>query len=198
MLIGDCAVGKSSLLRRLQDVDAPEQFDTAYNSTIGVDFVSYSAGDIGGKQVKLQVWDTSGQERFHCITQSYYRSAEGLVLIYDVTSRESFESCSRWMEAISAHCSPDLRMVLVGNKSDLVGSRRVSLEEGQNLARTLKVHFLETSAKTGDNSKQVFRQLAEELVQQSARHEAEEKGVVALGAAAAAAAQHQRSASGCC
>ncbi len=71
------------------------------------------------------------------------------------------------------------------------------LEEGQNLARTLKVHFLETSAKTGDNSKQVFRQLAEELVQQSARHEAEEKGVVALGAAAAAA-QHQRSASGCC
>ncbi|CAM9971694.1 ras-related protein Rab-43 [Lethenteron reissneri] len=160
ILIGDPDVGKTCIVQRFKSGIFLEK----QRNTIGVDFAMKTV-DMQGKRIKLQIWDTAGQERFKTITQSYYRSANGAVLAYDITSRPSFLSVPRWIDDINRYAGHNLVQLLIGNKLDMAEGRQVSWEEGQELARRHgMLAALETSAKEADNVDEVFLRLAAELL----------------------------------
>mmetsp|Transcript_15311 Transcript_15311/g.23316 ORF Transcript_15311/g.23316 Transcript_15311/m.23316 type:complete len:160 (+) Transcript_15311:536-1015(+) len=118
---------------------------------------------LGDKQVKLQIWDTAGQESFRSITRSYYRGAAGALLVYDITRRDTFKHLSRWLEEARQHAQSNMVIMLIGNKNDLEHRRAVTTEEGQAFADTNGLIFLETSAKTAHNVEQAFINTAEKI-----------------------------------
>ena len=135
LIIGESGVGKSSLLLRFTD----DQFDPDQEATIGVDF-KVKVIDNNGNKVKLAIWDTAGQERFRTLTPSYYRGAQGAILVYDISSRESFQKVEDWLNELETYSTNhDLIKMLVGNKCDIEGERMVSREEGQKCARKYQV-----------------------------------------------------------
>lgn len=158
LLIGDSGVGKSCLLLRFAD----DSYTDSFIATIGVDFKIRTI-EVGGKTVKLQIWDTAGQERFRTITSSYYRGAHGIVIVYDVTNAETFAHVNPWIEEIKRYACADVNKLLVGNKSDMEEKRTVSQAQGEELAKSLGVPFLETSAKTAANVEQTFITMAAEI-----------------------------------
>mmetsp|Transcript_7058 Transcript_7058/g.9808 ORF Transcript_7058/g.9808 Transcript_7058/m.9808 type:complete len:209 (+) Transcript_7058:126-752(+) len=159
VLIGDSGVGKSCLLLRFAD----DSFTDSYISTIGVDF-RFRTLKINKKTVKLQIWDTAGQERFRTITSAYYRGADGIIMVYDVTSQESFEHVDEWLNEVDRFANENTCKLLVGNKADLVEDRKVTADAARALAQRLNVQFLETSAKTSTNVTTAFQTMAEELI----------------------------------
>ncbi|KAL5511707.1 hypothetical protein ACEPAH_4925 [Sanghuangporus vaninii] len=157
IICGDAAVGKSSLLVRLTD----QRFLANPDPTLGVEFGSkliYIPED--DKTVKLQCWDTAGTESFRSITRSYYRGAAGCLLVYDVTSRTSFENVRTWLDDVREHADPNLTCILVGNKVDLVETgarpREVTAEQGEAWAQENGLLFVEASAKSGLNVEHAF------------------------------------------
>lgn len=161
LLIGDSGVGKSSLLvsfvsNSVQDL-AP---------TIGVDF-KIKLLTVGGKRLKLTIWDTAGQERFRTLTSSYYRGAQGIILVYDVTRRDTFTNLSDvWAKEVDLYSTnQDCVKMLVGNKVDRESERVVSREEGIALAMEHGCLFLECSAKTRENVEQCFEELALKIME---------------------------------
>jgi Ras-related protein Rab-2A len=120
--------------------------------------------NIGGKQLKLQIWDTAGQESFRSITRSYYRGAAGALLVYDITRRETFNHLTSWLEDARAHSSTNMVIMLIGNKCDLEHKRAVSKEEGEQFAKNHGLVFLETSAKTALNVEEAFQKTAAEIL----------------------------------
>nr|XP_020443857.1 ras-related protein ORAB-1-like isoform X1 [Monopterus albus] len=158
LLIGDSGVGKSCLLLRFAD----DTYTESYISTIGVDFKIRTI-DLDGKTVKLQIWDTAGQERFRTITSSYYRGAHGIIIVYDVTEQESFNNVRQWLDEIDRYACENISRLLVGNKSDLVSKKVVDVATAQDLASSLKIPFLETSAKSSDNVERAFLTMASEI-----------------------------------
>lgn len=129
-----------------------DKFDTAYQATIGIDFISKTMY-LEDRTVRLQLWDTAGQERFRSLIPSYIRDSSVAVVVYDVTNRQSFLNTTRWIEEVRTERGSDVIIVLVGNKTDLVDKRQVSIEEGDGKAREFNVMFIETSAKAGFNIK---------------------------------------------
>ncbi|KAH7729649.1 Ras family protein [Aphelenchoides avenae] len=160
VLIGDMGVGKTCVVQRFKNGTFIEKQGT----TIGVDFTMRTLV-IDGKRIKLQIWDTGGQERFRTITQSYYRSANGIILCYDITCRQSFESSMRrWIDDVSKFAVPNVAKILIGTKADLQNERIVEPEEGEQLARAHgMLKFFETSAKENTNVDNVFYELAAQL-----------------------------------
>jgi len=158
LLIGDSGVGKSNLLLRFADDDYREDS----MATIGVDF-KLCTRTIEDKVVKMTLWDTAGQERFRTITCSYYRGAQGIIVVYDVTDRTSFQHVRGWMQEIEKYAGDSCNRLLVGNKCDLHSKRVVEREEGQALAEELGVQFLETSARNTHNVGEAFERLAREI-----------------------------------
>lgn len=158
LLIGDSGVGKSSLLLRFAD----DTFTESYISTIGVDFKIRTV-QLEGKTVKLQIWDTAGQERFRTITSSYYRGAQGIIIVYDVTDKDSFNNVKQWLHEIDRYASEDVKKLLVGNKSDLDDKRETTYAEAEEEAKTLRMQFLETSAKNSTNVEKAFMAMAKEI-----------------------------------
>jgi len=158
LLIGDSGVGKSCLLLRFAD----DTYTESYISTIGVDFKIRTI-EQDGKTVKLQIWDTAGQERFRTITSSYYRGAHGIIIVYDVTDRESFNNVKHWITEIDKYAAEGVNKLLVGNKSDLQSKKVVSYDEAKELADGLGVQFLETSAKNAHNVEESFNCMAGEI-----------------------------------
>ena len=146
LLIGDSGVGKSCLLLRFAD----DTYTESYISTIGVDFKIRTI-ELEGKTVKLQIWDTAGQEKYKSIARSYYKLANGVLLVYDVTRRETFDKVKSWLEELRANSSKGVKVVLIGNKTDLIDQRMVSLEEGKKLAIDNNMFFWETSALTNND-----------------------------------------------
>ena len=149
-------MGKSSVLLRFADNTYTESFI----STIGVDFVSaiqkIKTLEIDTKIFKLQIWDTAGQEKFRTITSSYYRGAHGIIVVFDLTNRDSFMNVTNWVNEISKYASDSVNKLLVGNKSDLGGSRVVTTEEAKELADSLGVAYIETSAKNAVGVEETF------------------------------------------
>ena len=158
LLIGDSGTGKSCLLIRFAD----DQFSDNYISTIGVDF-KIKTITVEGKTVKMQVWDTAGQERFRTITASYYRGSNGIILVYDVTNRDSFDHVSYWMQEVDRLAATDVCRLIVGNKSDLTDKRVVSTQEGEALAQQYGISFLETSARDNTNVEEMFTAMAKAM-----------------------------------
>jgi small GTP-binding protein len=159
ILIGASGVGKSSILKRMVEDDFIE--DTA--STIGVEFDSTTI-TLEGQPVKLQIWDTAGQERFRSITKAYYRNAVGVLLVFDLTERKSFDYLTSWLNDVRALCDPNVIVQLIGNKSDCPHPRVVSLNEAEEFAREFHLDYLETSAKAGKNIKEAFTGIASKLL----------------------------------
>jgi len=150
IIIGDTGVGKSCLLLQFTD----KRFQPVHDLTIGVEFGARMV-NIDSKQIKLQIWDTAGQESFRSITRSYYRGAAGALLVYDITRRTTFNHLSRWLEEAKQNSNPNMVIMLIGNKSDLDHRREVSYQEGEQFAAQNGLIFLETSAKSAANVEQV-------------------------------------------
>ncbi|PRP89454.1 hypothetical protein PROFUN_01317 [Planoprotostelium fungivorum] len=148
IIIGDTGVGKSCLLLQFTD----KRFQPIHDLTIGVEFGARLV-NINTTQVKLQIWDTAGQEHFRSITRSYYRGAAGALLVYDITRRDTFNHLNTWLEDAKQHCNSNM---LIGNKSDLDHKRAVTYEEGEQFARENNLIFIETSAKTASNVEEAF------------------------------------------
>ncbi|PIN04742.1 GTPase Rab18, small G protein superfamily [Handroanthus impetiginosus] len=164
LLTGDSGVGKSSLL--LSFISNCQQFPQDLSPTIGVDF-KIKLLTAGGKRLKLTIWDTAGQERFGTLMSSYYRGAHGIILVYDVTRRETFMNLSKtWAKELERYCTnPDCIKILVGNKVDRDSEKAVTTEEGIALAREHDCLFLECSAKTQTNVKQCFTDLTLKMLE---------------------------------
>jgi len=159
LLIGDSGVGKTCILFRFSD----DAFNTTFISTIGIDF-KIKTIEIDGKRVKLQIWDTAGQERFHTITTSYYRGANGIMLVYDITNTKSFDNISKWLKNITDFASDEVERILLGNKCDMEDKRMISSARGQELATTNNITFYETSAKNNTNISDAFVELATKIL----------------------------------
>ncbi|KAL3839711.1 hypothetical protein ACJIZ3_024302 [Penstemon smallii] len=161
LLIGDSAVGKSSLL-----VTFISNVVDDLSPTIGVDF-KIKMFSVGGKRLKLTIWDTAGQERFRTLTSSYYRGAQGIILVYDVTRRDTFANISDiWAKELELYSTnQDCVKMLVGNKVDRESERVVSREEGMALAEELGCLYLECSAKTRENVEKCFEELALKIME---------------------------------
>mmetsp|Transcript_34368 Transcript_34368/g.40137 ORF Transcript_34368/g.40137 Transcript_34368/m.40137 type:complete len:211 (+) Transcript_34368:55-687(+) len=158
LLIGNSAVGKSSLLLRFSD----NVYNDTFLPTIGVDF-KIRTFDLNNKTVKLQIWDTAGQERFKTITSSYYKGAHGIILTYDITDKQSFRDIENWLTEVEKHANEKVNKLLVGNKCDLESQRQVSYEEGKKFADQLGIKFIETSAKNSVNVDAAFFAMANEI-----------------------------------
>jgi Ras-related protein Rab-1A len=159
LLVGDSGTGKSNILSRFSD----NTFTDAFVSTIGVDFKVRTL-PIEGKTAKLQIWDTAGQERFRTITSSYYRGANGILIVYDVTDRESFTHLDLWRNEVLRFGSENVQIIVLANKTDLSHTRQVSTEEGVNYCNTHNLRYFEVSAKTNHQISQTFEALASSLV----------------------------------
>mmetsp|Transcript_39 Transcript_39/g.105 ORF Transcript_39/g.105 Transcript_39/m.105 type:complete len:203 (-) Transcript_39:148-756(-) len=158
LLIGDSAVGKSSLLLRFAD----DTYDAVYTSTIGVDFKIRTVRQ-DSRVIKLQLWDTAGQERFRTITQSYYRGSHGIIVVFDVTDRNSFNNVKYWLEEVAKYSPRGVVKLLVGNKCDLISKRVVTTEEAQEFASERGITFVETSARSAQNVEVAFDKLCQEM-----------------------------------
>ncbi|GFS04979.1 Ras-related protein Rap-1b [Elysia marginata] len=160
---GSDKVGKTSLLNRY----VHGQYQDHYVATIGIDFMVKELETKNGDTVKLQAWDLAGQERFRSITSSYYRGARGMLLVYDVTNRESFEIMDHHLNEVQRMAQEDIVIFLIGNKADNNDSRRqVSYEEGKKYADENGVSFLETSARDNINVNEAFEKFVEAVVDQ--------------------------------
>ena len=154
LLIGDSFVGKTSLLLKYCDGQFPE----AHMATIGVEFKEKII-DVGKWKIRLQIWDTSGQERFRSITQNFYRNADGIIFVYDITNRESFSHIKDWLMDSQVEDS-DIKRMLVGNKIDLEDKRVIDTEKMNTFAEGKKMKCFETSAKTGENVDTIFKEIS--------------------------------------
>mmetsp|Transcript_34732 Transcript_34732/g.81087 ORF Transcript_34732/g.81087 Transcript_34732/m.81087 type:complete len:204 (+) Transcript_34732:78-689(+) len=154
LIIGDSGVGKSSILLRFSE----DEFNEKQASTIGVDFKT-KLMQVRGKKLKLALWDTAGQERFRTLTSSYYRGAQGIILVYDCTQRSSFDHVKFWQDEVRKYSTnQDAILMLVSNKVDLP-SPQVTREEGEEFAFANSMMFIETSAKTRQGIKQAFEEI---------------------------------------
>jgi len=193
LMIGDSGVGKTCLLLRY----ANDSFSPTFITTIGIDFKIKNV-DIQGTRIKLQIWDTAGQERFRTITTSYFRGAQGILLVYDVTDRRSFESIRNWISQIQQHADVHVNKILVGNKCDMVDEKVVSTAEGQKLASEFGIPFAEVSAKNDIKVDESFQSLAaavkDRLIADGAGGPAKQSGLNLKAAQAAGANKNQK----CC
>ncbi|KAF9972465.1 Ras- protein Rab-18 [Actinomortierella ambigua] len=162
LLIGNSGVGKSSLL--LQFTEGTFLPQDEVSATIGVDF-KVKVIDVEGKKYKLTIWDTAGQERFRTLTSSYYRGAQGVILVYDVSNRDSFDQLQTWFNELNTYCSSkEVVKMIVGNKVDRETARQVTKQEGLEMARKLQTLFIECSAKTKVGVQQAFEELVQQII----------------------------------
>ena len=153
------AVGKSCILLQFTD----NKFRNQHELTIGVEFGAKTI-QIDGKTIKIQIWDTAGQEAFQAITRTYYKGAIGALLVYDITRRETFTHVTKWLEEVRNNSSKTITIILIGNKKDLEDKRQISYEEGEALAKENGLLFLETSAKTAYNVIESFNLSAQSIL----------------------------------
>ncbi|KAI0211679.1 Ras-related protein Rab-18A [Lamellibrachia satsuma] len=172
LIIGESGVGKSSLLLRFTD----DTFDPELSATIGVDF-KVKTITVDGNKAKLAIWDTAGQERFRTLTPSYYRGAQGVILVYDVSSKQSFTQLGNWLNELETFSTKhDIVKMLVGNKIDK-DRRETTRDEGLKFARKHHMLFIEASAKTKEGVQCAFEELVEKIIQTPGLWETDQKGL---------------------
>ena len=159
IVIGDSGVGKSCLTNNA----IKNTFDDAYNATVGFEFFTFNIR-LNGKVVKLQIWDTCGQELYRSLITNFYRNSSLAMMVYSINSKESFDNVEMWLRELRTHSNPDVKVFLIGNKSDLEAEREVTTEQGENFYKQNNLSlFMESSAKTGFNTQKIFIKAAEIL-----------------------------------
>ena len=160
--LGNSAVGKSSFILKYTD----NVFSLDYLTTLGVDYKHKKIKLKNGKDVRLRIFDTAGQERFKSVSASFVKKADGVILIYDIGEKDSFEAVDNWIKSIREIGKDKLPIILVGNKCDLSDDKRmISLKEGQDKANEFNIPFYETSCKEGINIKEVFEKLIDDIIE---------------------------------
>jgi len=159
LLLGDSEVGKSCFLMRYSD----NVFVENYITTIGLDYKLKAVKLDSGKTIKVQLWDTAGQDKYRTIAKNYYKGSHGILLLYDITKITSFENIREWIRDIKEEVSEKAIIFLIGNKIDLTDNRKISKEKGEELAEEYKIPFFEASAKSGENVDEVFKALYKKI-----------------------------------
>ena len=167
LLIGNSDVGKSSLILRYVD----QIWNDVFVPTIGVDFKVKSL-EVDKKLVKMQIWDTAGQERFRNVISSYFKGAHGILLIYDITAKDSFKELENWLGEVERNANSQVLKILIGNKCDLEDRREISKDEGEAFAMRNGMQFMETSAKLNTNVNEAFEALAKIMVESTNKRNA--------------------------
>ena len=171
LLIGDSYVGKTSLLLQYIERECPEN----HMATIGVEFRDKII-QIDNKKVKLQVWDTSGQERYRSITKNFYRNADGVMFVCDVTKEKTFDNIKNWLIDSEQNANnTNFKKILVGNKIDLKEERAIDTQQLQNFANKKEMNFYETSAKDGTNVDHIFTELAKLILEDKSDQQIKEE-----------------------
>ena len=171
MIIGETRTGKTSLISRY----CKDEFKCgSYISTIGIDFQIKNI-ELNSQKIRLQIWDTAGQERFRNIAKNYFQSSDGFIVVYDISSSESFERLNYWIEEIKSNSSELTKMILVGNKSDIQDQRQVNKEEGEEFAKKNNIKFYEVSAKVGTNVDEAFESLVKDILKNYSPNEKNKK-----------------------
>ena len=169
IVIGDSGVGKSCLTNNA----IKNTFDDAYNATVGFEFFTFNIR-FNGKVVKLQIWDTCGQELYRSLITNFYRNSSLAIMVYSIISKESFDNVEMWLRELRSHSNPDVKVFLIGNKTDLEAEREVTTEQGENFYKQNNLNlFLESSAKTGFNSQKIFIKAAEILYEDFTKYQDE-------------------------
>ena len=158
IVVGDSAVGKTSVIQKYVN----NQFTDTMISTTGVDFNNKDLV-INGQKVKIQIWDTAGQEKYRALATQYYRRAHGIVLFYDVTNKTSFQHLQTWLDSIESNTTSKIPVILLANKCDLTPI--VPREQAEDFANSKKLQIFFTSAKTGENLEEAFNTIAEMTLQ---------------------------------
>ena len=158
VVVGDSGVGKTNLIKRF----VSNTYNPNTKATVGVEFLSKSY-KINDQVFKIEIWDTAGQERYKSITAAYYKGAKGALIVYDITQKDSFENINKWMSEVRDKSTKDLKILIVGNKTDLVNERQVSTEEALSKAKELESPVMEASALDGNNVKAAFYDLLKEM-----------------------------------
>ena len=158
IIIGDPAVGKSNILLKY----VHNKFVNEYQSTVGVEFGAKNI-DIEGQTFRIQIWDTTGQENFRCLTRSYFKNSVCAIITYDITNKQSFDNIQDWINEIKNQSSKDILLVLVGNKIDLEKERIVNYDEGKKFAEDNDMLFIETSALNGNGINQLFNMCCNDI-----------------------------------
>lgn len=159
IIVGDADVGKSCIATRFQY----NKFDPNYEVTIGVEFFSKII-EINNKKVKVQIWDTAGQEAFDALIRSYFRNVDGCVLTFDLTNRRSFDNIEKWMSKVLDESNRKISFILVGNKVDILEKRCISYEEAVSFSKKYKMEYVETSALNSRNIYNLFNILAIDIL----------------------------------
>ena len=160
VIIGDSGVGKSNIL--LQYING--KFNEDFKATVGVEFGAKNI-EINGRIYRIQIWDTAGQENFRSIARAYYKNSICACIVYDITSRNSFNSVQSWIDDCTKQTPRNILLLLIGNKNDLNDKREVQYEEGEEIAKKKNMIFLETSAKTGNNIDKIFEKSVKKIDQ---------------------------------
>ncbi|EAY11553.1 Ras family protein [Trichomonas vaginalis G3] len=163
IVIGCSGAGKTSILRRLCE----DKFNRGTQSTVGIEYFTYVT-NIENKMVKMMIWDTAGQERFYTIARAYFRNALGVILVYDITDRKSFDQLPRWLRDARVEADPHCTVILVGNKCDLKDQRVVSEQEAKEFAAKNELTYIETSAANNDNIQETFLEAGRDLLKKVA------------------------------
>lgn len=159
LLIGDSGVGKTCILCRF----ANNEFNRSHISTIGIDFKMKTVV-VGGKRIRVQMWDTAGQERYETITTQYYRRAQGIILVYDITRQETFKNIRKWLRYVDEHANNNVQRLLLANKCDAEDERAVWKDQGARLAAEKNIKFFETSAQSNINIDEAFTEICQQIL----------------------------------
>ena len=173
LLIGDSGVGKTSVILRY----TKNIFHEEFLNSIGVDFKSKDLL-LDGRKIKLQIWDTAGQERFRTITNSYYRGAHAIVIVFDLTKRESYEHVQKWISDINRYANENVLKFLIGNKADLTNEKQVSYQEARALASQMKATYFNVSAKKNENINEFFEAASKIFLSKFNFYEEDNKKIV--------------------
>ena len=160
LLLGDMAVGKTCLINRYTN----GVFKEEYISTVGFDYYTKQE-EINDKTIQVKLWDTAGQERFKTLTPSFLRNAEGVIIVFDVTSHDSFDNVKGWINSIKSNLGEKIiPIIIVGNKIDMENMREISKEDGKKIASENDFKYFETSAKTGIGVDEAIKEIVNQII----------------------------------
>ena len=190
LTIGESNVGKTCVLRRFVE----NKFLKTHLATIGIDFKTKNI-TVDDKEIKLKIWDTAGQERFRNITNQYYKGADGIILIFDITDQNSFDKIQDWINQINSNTQTDeIGLILIGNKKDLDNNRTISFKEGDALGKELGIKYFETSALSGEGIDEAFKYVTKEILKKKKLDNNDDKGKIDLESSK----NRKKNKDGCC